>query len=155
MTAIITGPGEYRRQAMQNCYIVGKGRDGLWRTEWGDSYDDFGVIAHKPESWSEHNIIGPWIEPRKLVEGWTVVYEEPWATIHKDKATAESIARFAKKARVTYARELPESEWPKEEPPTNSDRYAYWNSLPEEEKAKIREDWQRDMYGDSDGLPSD
>jgi hypothetical protein len=34
--------------------------------------------------------------------------------------------------------------------PNKEDRFAYWNSLPEEKKAKIRQDWHNDMYGGAD-----
>jgi len=35
-------------------------------------------------------------------------------------------------------------------PPVKTDRFAYWNSLPESEKAKIRQDFHNDMYGGAD-----
>lgn len=42
---------------------------------------------------------------------------------------------------------VPPTKGPEDEKP---DRFAYWNSLPESEKAKIRQSFHDDMFGGSD-----
>ena len=106
---IITTPGFYASKAGK-CEVVairngvaigwiGDGNcSGVWACKDGDSGD------------FDDHITGPWIEPRKPVEAWAVVFEDDDLLLEYSKEDAEECLKDweDKTARLVHLREVEE-----------------------------------------------